>query len=212
MASIAATAGLDGVPPGILCFGSSHGCLASGCASIHASASAIRRSASGATASTIPSSSARDGGMRRPSVSSGSACCSPSRRTSFTVPPAPGMSPSVTSGKPSSIDGSSRHTRAWQARASSSPPPSALPLIAATTGRPSRSRRRRQAFSACTSSKKAFASSGPTARSECRSPPAKNVRFADVRTTPRRLSRSASRRSTIAARSSRNAAFIVFTA
>ncbi len=61
-----------------------------------------------------------------------SAGAAPIRRGSRCVPPAPGSSPSFTSGKPSRAAGAAM--RAWQPSASSSPPPSAAPLIAATTG------------------------------------------------------------------------------
>ena len=57
----------------------------------------------------------------------------PIRRGSRCVPPAPGTTPSVTSGKPRTAPGAA--TRARQARAISKPPPSAAPLMAATAGR-----------------------------------------------------------------------------
>jgi hypothetical protein len=103
------------------------------------------------------------------------------------------------------------HSRAWQDSASSSPPPSALPLMAATTGLPSFSIRRRHAFIASSSWKNVAASSGRTAIRARRSPPAKNVLLAEVKMTPRICSRSPSSRTTIARRSAWNAAFIVLT-
>ena len=48
------------------------------------------------------------------------------------MPPAPGIRPSLISGRPSFAAGDA--TRPWQASATSSPPPSATPWIAATTG------------------------------------------------------------------------------
>ena len=50
------------------------------------------------------------------------------------MPPAPGMIPSVTSGRPTTVPGAA--TRASQPSASSKPPPSAAPCKAATTGLP----------------------------------------------------------------------------
>jgi hypothetical protein len=61
-----------------------------------------------------------------------SAVSNPTTRGSRWVPPAPGSSPSFTSGSPIFAPGVA--TRKWQPSASSSPPPSAMPWIAATTG------------------------------------------------------------------------------
>ena len=59
---------------------------------------------------------------------------SPTSRGSRWVPPAPGMTPSWTSGRPSRVSWSSLATRQWQASAHSSPPPRQAPWMAATTG------------------------------------------------------------------------------
>ena len=59
-----------------------------------------------------------------------------------TMPVAPGIRPSVTSGMPNWIFGSSSAKRACAASATSQPPPSAAPFSSATTGRPSVSSRR----------------------------------------------------------------------
>ncbi len=67
----------------------------------------------------------------------------PTRRGSRCVPPAPGNRPTWTSGNPTAAAGLSASTRWWQASASSKPPPIAAPLIAATTGLPQVSRRRK---------------------------------------------------------------------
>ncbi len=69
-------------------------------------------------------------------------------RTLRVTPPAPGSSPSCTSGKPTTALGSSTTMRWCVARATSRPPPSAAPLIAATTGLPSVSSRRSEALKA----------------------------------------------------------------
>jgi hypothetical protein len=60
------------------------------------------------------------------------AASGPIRRGRRCVPPAPGMIPSLISGRPIRADGAA--TRPWQAIASSRPPPRAAPPIAATTG------------------------------------------------------------------------------
>ena len=84
--------------------------------------------------------------------------------------------------------GSSSATRWWLASAISSPPPSAAPLIAATTGLPSVSRVRSCALISCAQAVSSSASSASRLIRSWRSPPAKNVFFADVRTTPVMLS------------------------
>ena len=56
----------------------------------------------------------------------------PTRRGRRWVPPAPGMRPSLISGRPSRVPGAAM--RKWQASVISSPPPSGVPNIAATTG------------------------------------------------------------------------------
>ena len=123
----------------------------------------------------------------------------PNMRTVRTTPPAPGSSPSLTSGKPSLTFGSSSATRWWQARQISRPPPSAAPLIATATGFPSVSSRRSCFLPPRTISAICGASSLPAARRSLRSPPAKKVFFAEAITTPVIESFSASRRSIAAA-------------
>ena len=122
----------------------------------------------------------------------------PNMRTVRTTPPAPGSSPSLTSGKPSLTFGSSSITRWWVASVISSPPPSAAPLIAAATGRPSVSRRRSWRLTSRIPAANSPACSRVTRLRSLRSPPAKNVFLADVITTPLISSFSASSRSTVA--------------
>ena len=89
-------------------------------------------------------------------------------------------------------------TRWWVARQISSPPPSAAPLIAATTGMPSVSSRRSWSLPSRTKAAISSAFSGVACLRSLRSPPAKNVFFAEVRMTPVMSSFSASSRSTVA--------------
>ncbi len=77
------------------------------------------------TASTTPSDSASAAPTRRPDAIIAAAAAAPISRGRRCVPPAPGISPRVTSGRPTSPSGSM--TRRWQASASSSPPPSVVP-------------------------------------------------------------------------------------
>jgi hypothetical protein len=74
--------------------------------------------------------------------------------------------------------------RWWQASAISRPPPSAAPLIAATTGLPSVSRRRSSCLICWDWSKTFCASAFVYFTRSSRLPPAKNVFFAEVSTTP----------------------------
>ncbi len=136
-------------------------------------------------------------GLNRLPVSSTSVSAveMPSIRTVRVTPPPPGSSPSETSGTPRSTLGSSTTIRWWQASVISRPPPSAAPLTAATTGLPSVSRRRSCALTASAIAKISGASSGPAWIILCRLPPAKNVFFALVTTTPTISSFSASSRS-----------------
>ena len=122
----------------------------------------------------------------------------PNMRTVRTTPPPPGNSPNLTSGKPSLAFGSSTMTRWWAASAISRPPPSAAPLIAATTGLPSVSSRRSWLLTSRMPAANSTDCSRVTVLRSLRSPPAKNVFLADVRTTPLMSSFSASRRSTVA--------------
>jgi hypothetical protein len=86
--------------------------------------------------------------------------------------------------------------RWWQARPISRPPPSAVPFIAATTGRPSVSSRRSWFLMVMDCSMTAGASAGVALLISSRSPPAKKVFFAEVMTTPVMFSRSATSAST----------------
>ena len=79
---------------------------------------------------------------------------------------------------------SSTQIRWLQASAISRPPPSAAPLIAATTGRGNISSRRRPAFTDSAIAKICGASSLVAWTISLRLPPAKNVFFALVTTTP----------------------------
>ena len=119
----------------------------------------------------------------------------PSIRTVRVTPPPPGSRPRVTSGNPISVWLSSTAIRWWHARAISKPPPRAAPLMAATTGLPSLSRRRSWDLIASTSANTSAASSAVTWLSRLRSPPAKKVFFALAMTTPVMWSFSASSRS-----------------
>ena len=133
----------------------------------------------------------------------------PSMRTVRTTPPAPGSRPRVTSGKPNCDFGLSSAMRRWQASAISRPPPSAAPFSAATTGLPSVSRRRRSDLILVTPCANSAAFSSVTWMSRLRSPPAKNVSFADVTMTPVIESFSASSRSIVDDSDERKASFIV---
>ena len=75
--------------------------------------------------------------------------------------------------------------RWWQASAISRPPPSAVPVTAATTGRPRVSSLRSWPLTRVTYSNTAAASSGPYRLIASRSAPAKKVFFAEVTITPR---------------------------
>src|SRR5690349_13499751 len=86
---------------------------------------ATTRSSSG----VLPSVDAATGSPPTIMSSAGSAPTSRGRRC---VPPAPGMRPSLTSGRPSLA--SAAATRWWAASASSSPPPRQDPVMAAITG------------------------------------------------------------------------------
>ena len=99
--STAASAGVDGVPPGILYFGWSQGCTASGFATIQARALASISSADEASSSTIPTSTAFAGPSRWPCDRTlRNPFMIPSMRVTRVTPPPPGSRPSVTSGSP----------------------------------------------------------------------------------------------------------------
>jgi hypothetical protein len=99
--STAASAGVDGVPPGILYFGWSQGWEASGWAAIHARALSSISSGVAASSSTIPTSRAFAGLCRWPCESTlRKPFMIPSMRVMRVTPPPPGSRPSVTSGSP----------------------------------------------------------------------------------------------------------------
>ncbi len=99
--SIAANAGVDGVPPGMRYFGWSQGCFASGLAAIHARALSSISSGVDASSSTIPTSRAFAGLCRWPCDSTlRNPFMIPSIRVMRVTPPPPGNRPSVTSGSP----------------------------------------------------------------------------------------------------------------
>jgi len=95
-------------------------------------------SRSPSTISSIsPFSTASEAGIGAPDSIRSSAGRRPIRRAERWVPPAPGTTPRVISGRPTLA--LARAMRWWQASASSRPPPSAVPWMAASTGLPRRS-------------------------------------------------------------------------
>ena len=88
--------------------------------------------------------------------------------------------------------------RWWVASVISAPPPSAAPLIAATTGLPSCSSRRRLALTWVSHLPTSGMSSAVVLMTSLRSAPAKKVFLAEVMMTPLMSSFSASSRSTVA--------------
>jgi len=101
-------------------------------ASEAACASATISRSSSASTSPSPAAIAASAPRGSPLVISFSAAAAPISRGARCVPPAPGSSPSFTSGRPSFAAGSS--TREVQPIATSRPPPSAAAWIAATVG------------------------------------------------------------------------------
>ena len=158
-------------------------------------------SAGSASSSTSPSSSAREALRWAPEVMASSAACGPARRVKRCVPPAPGISPSFTSGRPTLALAAA--TRQWQASASSKPPPRATPSIAATMGFVPAS------IFACTSRVMGDFSTRPEATSLI-SAPAANVPSAPV-TTTERTARSCSARCSPCSSPSRTARLRAFT-
>ncbi len=82
--------------------------------------------------STSPAASASLAGIGSPERIIGSAFSMPTRRGRRCVPPAPGIRPSLISGRPSRVPAAA--TRKWQPIVSSSPPPSGVPCTAAIVG------------------------------------------------------------------------------
>ena len=213
LGSIAASAGVDGVPPGILKPLRSHGWVASGFSAIQALAASTSWSA-GTTSSMRPISLAASALNCLPVVRTlVRAVARPSRRVTRVTPPPPGSSPRVTSGRPTFRPLASEAMRWWVARATSRPPPRAAPLIAATTGTPRVSRARKLAFIPSHMSRVASASAGPAVIMDLISPPAKKVFFAEVMTTPviSLASTAACSLATVSARESRKASFMTLT-
>ena len=141
----------------------------------------------------------------------GNAAWSPSRRVILVMPPAPGMSPSVTSGKPSWIFESSTQMRQCAASAISNPPPSAVSAITATTGLPSFSSRRKSALTASMPSNIFGASTAVSFTTSFNSAPAKKVFLAEARITPSKFSFSFSSRVMFSVNAAFQAADMVLT-
>ena len=92
------------------------------------------------------------------------ASCALVRRGTRWVPPAPGKTPTLTSGKASLTDFAFETTRAWQASDSSNAPPMQVPLIAETQGLPQvSSLRHSQVMRPATSKMRCMAFSGSRA-------------------------------------------------
>ncbi len=129
------------LPPGRRKSSRSHGCTGWPPSRIHFLAAAT--SFLGGTTSSI---SFIDRASPTFTVVPLSSICSASpggiRRATRWVPPAPGKSPTLTSGRPSLVFGLSAATLWWQDSASSNAPPTAVPLSAATNGLPQVSSRR----------------------------------------------------------------------
>ena len=175
--------GVCGAPPGNLKPFASQGFTAA-CAPSASSQSRARSSTwpAGTTSSTMPAARAAAGATLRPSSRYGSAFLMPIMRGRRCVPPAAGSKPSVTSGRPSWILGSSATMRRWQARQISRPPPSAVPLMAATKGLPDVSIARSVALTGPEAANDSCALWIPRIRS--RSPPATNSGRAEATITP----------------------------
>jgi MFS transporter, YNFM family, putative membrane transport protein len=86
----------------------------------------------GTRRATRPCRSASSAGMRRPVSTRSAASPAPSLRGASCVPPPPGTSPTVTSGRPNTAVSSA--TMMSQLIANSQPPPRAYPCTAATVG------------------------------------------------------------------------------
>ena len=100
--------------------------------SSRANAAASARRSPLAMRSMRPRDSACGAATGLPEVTRSIAAGTPASRGTRCVPPAPGMMPSVTSGRPTRA--SAVAIRPWAASAISKPPPSAVPWMAATTG------------------------------------------------------------------------------
>src|SRR5579862_9066095 len=155
-----------------------------------------RSSLFAATPWISPSSAASRGRMVLPSTRYGNAACRPSSRTVLVTPPAPGRRPSVTSGRPSWIDGSSSTMRQCALSAIYQPPPRAVPSSAATTGMPSVSSARICFLAAWIQRNTCGPSFGPYCRTSFSSAPAKKVFLADASITPLMEAFSRARRPT----------------
>ena len=123
-------------PPGSLKPSTSHGCFDFGEVLIQFFAASIRP-AGGTMLSTSFMVLARSSRIWSPLSRNCSASAVAIMRGMRCVPPAPGKSPTLISGRPSRVFGLSAATRWWQESASSKQPPIAVPLSAATHGFPS---------------------------------------------------------------------------
>ena len=167
-----------------------------------------RRIAGCTSSSTRPICSAFFARMFLPVRIMSSAAASPTRRGRRCVPPAPGMSPSCTSGSASTVFGLSVAMRYANAIADSSPPPTHAPLIAATIGLP----RSRRSIIACPSRDRRSASVAVrSATSSSMSAPAMKLSGLPLIITTARTLSSFSSRSMSAPNSSRTARVKVFT-
>ena len=188
-----------GAPPGIVKPRSSHGLTGAGFSLIQARvASSI--CSSGTMSSISPAARAfpwSNGLAGR--MTFWSAFCRPSMRVTRVTPPPPGSRPRLTSGRPSWMRPlSDAAILWWQASASSKPPPSAAPLMAATTGLPSCSRRRMSDLVYSSFSNSGSRASSGMLRKPVRSAPANQIFFlALLMMTPVIEVTSASRRSTV---------------
>ncbi len=120
-------------------------------------AAASSRSFASTTASTRPRARALDGRTRWPVRMWPRLSRSPISRARRWVLPAPGSSPSWTSGSANTVFGPSIATRARQTRITSRPPPRAAPATAATNGFGLRSTRSSEAWPCRDSSRAAEA-------------------------------------------------------
>ena len=156
-----------------------------------ASSSSTARSRSPRAAQTVanPSSTARGPSMGWPPQIICRARAAPTSRGSRWVPPQPGISPRVTSGRPSVQRRSSETSRQVVVMANSSPPPRQAPSITLTVGT---RRAASRLNSRCPRPMKASATSGRmSVRSSPMSAPAMKQPGLALRNTTARMSRSA---------------------
>ena len=158
-------------------------------AAASSSSRARSRSSRAAHAVASPSSTARGPSTGRPLQIISNAGPTPTSRGSRCVPPQPGISPRVTSGKPSAQRRSSETSRHVVVIANSRPPPRQAPSITLTVGTRSASSRLNRR---CPRPMKASATSGRIrVRSSLMSAPAMKQPGLALRNTTVRMSRSA---------------------